>query len=45
MGDHGAGTQPFAGKIFEAATFSSVPTLSQRDALVQSLGLHVGASV
>ncbi len=39
------GTLPFAGKIFEMATFSTIPNQSQRDALVQSFGLWIGASV
>ena len=33
------------GKIFEMATFSTVPNLTTRNALVQSMGLWVGASV
>lgn len=40
-----SGTFPFAGKIFEAATFSTVPSLADRDALVQRFGLYIGASV
>lgn len=38
-------TLPFAGKIFEAAAFSTVPSQDQRAALVQSLGKYIGASV
>lgn len=41
----GARTVAYQGYIFEAAMFSTVPSLSARDALVQSLGLYVGASV
>jgi hypothetical protein len=33
------------GSIFEAATFSTVPTMAQRNALVQNFGRYVGASV
>lgn len=38
-------TLPLSGKVFEAITFSTVPTLAQRDALVQFLGTYIGASV
>jgi hypothetical protein len=38
-------TTGFEGYIFEAATFSSVPILAARNALVQSLGTYIGASV
>lgn len=40
-----SGTQLFDGKLFEAVTFSSVPSLAVRDALVHDLGIWVGASV
>ncbi len=39
------GTLPFDGKIFEAITFSTVPSLAKRDALVQDLGIWIGAAV
>ncbi len=41
----GMGGRSFDGLIFEAATFSTVPSLSERDALVQAFGLYAGASV
>lgn len=46
MGARGSSAlQPFSGKVFEMATFSTVPTLAQRNALVQALGAWIGASV
>lgn len=39
------GGSSFNGLIYEAATFSSVPTLSERNAMVQAFGLYAGASV
>jgi hypothetical protein len=33
------------GLIYEAVVFSTVPTLAERNALVQAMGLYVGASV
>lgn len=35
----------FQGLIYEAATFSTIPTLAERDAMVQAFGTYVGASV
>ncbi|WP_141340912.1 hypothetical protein [Bradyrhizobium sp. USDA 3458] len=35
----------FQGLIYEVAIFSTVPTLTQRDALVQAFGTYIGASV
>jgi hypothetical protein len=33
------------GLIYEAATFATVPTLAQRDAMVQAFGRYIGAAV
>jgi len=35
----------YNGLIYEAATFATVPTLAQRDAMVQAFGQYIGASV
>lgn len=45
MGGRNLAPAPFAGQIFEAAVFSTVPNLVTRDALVQSFGLYAGAAV
>lgn len=42
MGYTGASTR-FDGKVFEAAVFSSPPTLSERDAIVADFMAHIGA--
>jgi hypothetical protein len=45
-GNFRLGANPaFDGKIFEAATFSTIPNSGQRTALIQNMGLYVGASV
>lgn len=44
LGAQGAGTF-LDGKIFEAATFSTIPTSGQRTAMIQDFGLYVGAAV
>jgi hypothetical protein len=41
----GGSPQPLDGKVFEIATFSTVPTLGQRTAMIQNFGLYVGAAV
>jgi hypothetical protein len=44
LGGGGTGTSaPFVGKIFEVATFNSVPSLSERDALAANFKTWVGA--
>ena len=39
------GATLFDGKVFEFASFSTIPNSGQRTALIQDFGLHVGASV
>lgn len=38
-------TNVYQGLIYEAAMFTTIPNLAARDALVQAMGLYVGASV
>jgi hypothetical protein len=45
LGGTAAGSKSFAGKIFEAAAFSTIPSQAQRDAIVQDFGRYIGASV
>lgn len=45
LGGRSSSSISFQGIIYEAVTFSTVPSLSDRNALVQKLGLYVGASV